>query len=413
MAREWFVKFEDRPRGPYWGSQIIRAAQVGQIAPETPVRKGDSGCWVRARDVLGLDFSGQILNESSNGRHTVLGTVVTDQLILDEFTPAIQENCNTGDAPGLPPNRRIVYALVHKAFEDYQEISSRSMWVVVAILFLLGVAGYVGVYMLMGMLYFFTWLTGLTFAAYGLYVFVLVIFATVWYVNHILDAWPVIFERERIATADKKRIRGLAIGRLESILDRNAFYSLALFVGSMIGVESGLIAFTPNHGFLAFQEPPSYASCTFYAIDHHCQNLISKFLEPRGIHAIGPYETSFTSNLIFFLFRISLEIMIAVFLLWAFWRIRIKQFFHTFPSHLDDWVVLAEWVEHLSRHSYRLPSRFHDEFVFIMLAEEYIRGNCALVYQVSRQFPRVNVNPEVVSLFVDDQGRQIFDNSVD
>jgi len=93
MAREWFVKFEDRPRGPYWGSQIIRAAQVGQIAPETPVRKGDSGCWVRARDVLGLDFSGQILNESSNGRHTVLGTVVTDQLNLDEFTRTWQKQC--------------------------------------------------------------------------------------------------------------------------------------------------------------------------------------------------------------------------------------------------------------------------------------------------------------------------------
>jgi len=181
----------------------------------------------------------------------------------------------------------------------------------------------------------------------------------------------------------------------------------------MIGVESGLIAFTPNHGFLNFAEPPSYASCTFYAIDHHCQNLLSKLLEPQDIHAIGPYETNFLSNLIFFLFRISLEILIVVFILWAFWRIRIKRFFHTFPSHLDDFSVLADWIEHLSRHSYRLPSRFHDEFVFIMLAEEYIRGDYAIVNQVSRQFPHINVSPEVVSLFVNEQGSLIFDNTVD
>jgi len=54
MAVEWFVHAKGREHGPFSSQQLKQLASRGQIGPETPVKQGAGGQWVRARRVKGL-----------------------------------------------------------------------------------------------------------------------------------------------------------------------------------------------------------------------------------------------------------------------------------------------------------------------------------------------------------------------
>ena len=59
MAAEWFLKVGDQVHGPMSAAELRQKAAAGLIGPETPIRKGADGQWVRAEKVQGL-FQGAI-----------------------------------------------------------------------------------------------------------------------------------------------------------------------------------------------------------------------------------------------------------------------------------------------------------------------------------------------------------------
>ncbi len=54
MAAEWYHQSEGQPSGPVDSRELRRLAEAGIVRPDTLVRKGASGNWVRAEQVRGL-----------------------------------------------------------------------------------------------------------------------------------------------------------------------------------------------------------------------------------------------------------------------------------------------------------------------------------------------------------------------
>jgi hypothetical protein len=54
MFTTWYVKVGAKEHGPYLPSQLKRLAEEGKVSPESEVRRGTDGSWVRARRVKGL-----------------------------------------------------------------------------------------------------------------------------------------------------------------------------------------------------------------------------------------------------------------------------------------------------------------------------------------------------------------------
>ena len=54
MATEWFVRVGDAEHGPFSSDVLKQLALKGKVVPDTPVKKGTDGHWVRAIAVKGL-----------------------------------------------------------------------------------------------------------------------------------------------------------------------------------------------------------------------------------------------------------------------------------------------------------------------------------------------------------------------
>jgi len=54
MSADWYFSSGDLEYGPYSGAVLKQYAQSGRIQPQTPVKKGREGRWVRAERVRGL-----------------------------------------------------------------------------------------------------------------------------------------------------------------------------------------------------------------------------------------------------------------------------------------------------------------------------------------------------------------------
>ena len=54
---DWFVKINNAEHGPLTSERLKQLAQQGKVTPDTPVRKGQAGTWLKASSVKGLPFS--------------------------------------------------------------------------------------------------------------------------------------------------------------------------------------------------------------------------------------------------------------------------------------------------------------------------------------------------------------------
>ena len=101
--------------------------------------------------------------------------------------------------------------------------------------------------------------------------------------------------------------------------------------------------------------------------------------------------------------------MLLLYQLYQRWRLR-RLFRDYYSAGADS---LATWIEEKVADEYSWPSRFFDEFMFLALAGQYLRGNFDFVRQVSRQFPRLRVTARVRDLFLDRKGQLLFDSCLE
>ena len=50
----WYVRKGSKEHGPFASRQLKKLAAEGKIKPDTPLRRGEDGAWVRAAKVKGL-----------------------------------------------------------------------------------------------------------------------------------------------------------------------------------------------------------------------------------------------------------------------------------------------------------------------------------------------------------------------
>lgn len=68
MAADWFYRAKGQQLGPVEPAELRRLADMGIVAPDTPVCKGVAGFWVYARNVQGL-FDGSDSPPARAARH--------------------------------------------------------------------------------------------------------------------------------------------------------------------------------------------------------------------------------------------------------------------------------------------------------------------------------------------------------
>ena len=54
MANDWYVKIDNVEHGPLTAERLKQLAMQGKVTPETFVRKGATGTWLRAHNITGL-----------------------------------------------------------------------------------------------------------------------------------------------------------------------------------------------------------------------------------------------------------------------------------------------------------------------------------------------------------------------
>ena len=83
-----------------------------------------------------------------------------------------------------------------------------------------------------------------------------------------------------------------------------------------------------------------------------------------------------------------------------------RQFYKHFPQVLTP-DSLVKWIEQVCRLERGWFRRYPDEFLFLMLAEEYLKNHDDLVRALTHQFPDVDVRNEVRGLFISPKTRAL------
>lgn len=220
--------------------------------------------------------------------------------------------------------------------------------------------------------------------------------------------WSKSLEREREIAFhfEGGRVNGLELGRLHEIFETAEPSTMGLFFGICFGVQIGLLQFTPDHGGLPIVG--GWVECALLTLDNACHGIFLDTFELYNLDRGEKPNHTYWSATIFYVFRLAFDAFALLYIFGAYRRYRLRLLFRGFPHdprRLDD---LLDWIEARCGDKHCWPRQYFDEFLFLMLAKEYLRGNLALVRQVSLQFPNLALSADVRSVFVGPKGDVIF-----
>jgi hypothetical protein len=199
---------------------------------------------------------------------------------------------------------------------------------------------------------------------------------------------------------------GLHLGRLRDIFHVASWATNGLFLGCAFGFQWGLIYFTHDHAGLPVEG--GFLESFLLTLDNLSHGVFLDTFELYGLHLGPKVEHSWRSASVFYAFRLAFDALVLLILYGAYQRYRIGHLFWYLPHDLARPDDLLGWLDAVCQDQHKWPARFVDEFLFLVLAKEYARGNYELVRQVSRQFPWLTVARPVRNLFRDADGEPIF-----
>jgi hypothetical protein len=183
--------------------------------------------------------------------------------------------------------------------------------------------------------------------------------------------------------------------------------SLAL-VCILLGMQVGLLRFTTNHAGLDIDG--SLTACILLSLDNICHVLFLDTFEVYDIN-IGPKpEHTFLSSSVFLGFRVGYALAVVV-VVAVYQGHLVHSLLNEAPTAEPSVPKLIAWIDHACGHERGWPRLFFDEFMFLLLIGEYLRGNFEMMAYLSRRFSRLDIRPEVRRLFLGPDGAELFQGS--
>jgi len=318
------------------------------------------------------------------------------------LSPALIELTRSHRVAGMAPPQRIVFALLARTLQSYRSDRFLVVFGFVMMPFF-AVIGAIGGYLAITAAHFVLDSLGrvadveLGYALYAIPLFV-VVFALF---NKMQE-----HGREIVFRYDRGQIDGLELGRLHEIFETSEPSVMGLFLGICFGAQLGLLQFTPDHAGLPLAG--GWTEPALLTLDNACHGIFLDTFELYDLHWGEKPVHTFYSATIFYAFRLAFDAFALLYILGAYRRYRLRVLFRGFPHDPRRVADLLDWIEARCGDEHRWPRQYFDEFLFLLLAKEYLRGNLALVRQVSLQFHNLAVAEEVRSAFVGPRGNRIF-----
>ena len=307
------------------------------------------------------------------------------------------------------PNQKVIHALLIKTCGDYaQSVTS----------YVLLNAGMVGTFILLTTVTFIAaisatyWLLRLIFGDcpnWIIYTFPFLILVAAWaMIDSVKDA-----KIELDITEGK--LDGLKLGRLDSVFSYTSSVYVAFSVSALLTTQVAMLYFTDTHAGVDFDG--SFWGCICITLDNVFRAIFLDVFELYEINVGGiRYEHDNFAAVVFLLYRLAYDAYFIAACYIVYRRVRMNNMFTSFPFPFGESKgqrvfktgTLVEWLEELSRDKKKWHQDFSDEFIFLMMCEEYLRGDYALARKVSEQFPKLNVDSQLRSFFLDPEGNVVF-----
>lgn len=198
---------------------------------------------------------------------------------------------------------------------------------------------------------------------------------------------------------------GLKLGRLNEIFNEAAPSALGMFFGACFSLQLWLLYFTTGHAGLAIRG--SFPECLLLTLDNACHGILIDKLGLGKIYwARSPAQTFWSQN-IFYAFRVAFDAFALLCLYGGYRRYRMRRLFRGFPRDPRRPDALLDWIEARGRADVDRSRDYLNEFIFLGLARDFIRGEYDLVRRMGARFPWLEASPEVRALFVRPDGERL------
>jgi hypothetical protein len=200
-----------------------------------------------------------------------------------------------------------------------------------------------------------------------------------------------------------------AIGRFEHFSNPAVPRTYSLVFGMVFGFQMGLHYWTLNHGGLEIEG--GFWQCLLLTLDNVCQGVFLDTFDLYDLRFAGTVEHTYFSATIFWVFRLAYVALVAL-LLWDAWRRRsVEIMFVDWPQDSPGPDRVAWWAEGTFGCKSGWTRLFLDECLFLLLAAQFLRGNYDHAREIARQFSWLRVAPDVRELFLDADGKALFETA--
>ena len=308
-------------------------------------------------------------------------------------TKAVSDFSESHRVAGLPPAQRLVYGLLARTLREY-----RGEPIVVVLGFLMvpffAAVGALGGTLVMTATYRVLvavepWTGPLTNAA--LYAIPLLVFGFARGMEWIARDATIELRTER------GLLDGLRLGRLHEVFNAAEPSVLGMFFGACFTLQLWMLYYTTGHAGLAIKG--SLGECLLLTLDNACHGILIDKLKFGEIYWERRPDPTFWSENIFYAFRVAFDAFALLCLYAAYRRHRIRRLFGGFPHDPRRADELLDWIEARGRVDIDRSRDYLNEFVFLGLARDFIRGDFESVRRMGARFPWLKASAEVRALF--------------
>ena len=203
----------------------------------------------------------------------------------------------------------------------------------------------------------------------------------------------------QLSITDQGEIDGMELGALGRALDwDNSLRLASLFVAATFGAQVAYVyAGEPSN--------LSFWQAFLASLNVPLDVITLGITDILGFHLGKPNESALIPRLVTKICELNYALLIlSTAISFRRWH-RLRPVIDAMPEHpnYDETLALIDTV---CRHPSNPGKEFFDEVIFLTLVEYYTKGQFALVEELARQFPQINVTDDLRQMFVDPATRR-------
>jgi hypothetical protein len=301
---------------------------------------------------------------------------------------------------GLSWQRRRVYALITQTFAKHRQELSDSRWYVFGrLLVIWPVLGYYTGYLsVAGVYYALHWLLG-TGTNYVLYTFVVCGLGVAYILRFALQDQDIGVAGRQDKENKVFLNHRFSWGRYQDAFDDSQMLFYLMGFSTLFGLQVGLQAFTDGH--LGLPIEGRQAECFWITLDNLCHGVFLDVCELYDLRLTDKLTHSFWSASVFLFFRLGFNAMLVLAVYHFVWYLRLRHFFRGYPEDAElTPATLSAWVRRLAADERHWAHTYSDEFIFLLMVDEYLQGHDYTVRSLHHRFPQLSISDKARNMFI-------------